>query len=99
MSVIEAASGSVEVTDISDAHLHPKTVSGPITLTDIRNSHLDVHSVSGDVSLGRCYPAIGKVNSGSGRIRSMAIQAGWRLFQQSYPATSKSRSRRTPGSR
>ncbi len=30
--VLEAASGSVEVTDISDAHLHVRTLSGPITL-------------------------------------------------------------------
>lgn len=66
--VLEAASGSVEVTDISDAHLHVKTLSGPITLTDIRNSHLDVHSVSGDVSLHHVTGPSVEVNSGSGRI-------------------------------
>lgn len=49
--VLDAASGSVEVADISDAHLHVKTLSGPITLTDIRNSHLDIHSVRGNVDL------------------------------------------------
>jgi DUF4097 and DUF4098 domain-containing protein YvlB len=66
--VLEAASGSVEVTDISDAHLHVKTLSGPITLTDIRNSHLDVHSVSGDVNLSNVTGPSVEVNSGSGRI-------------------------------
>lgn len=66
--VLEAASGSVEVTDISDAHLHVKTLSGPITLTDIRNSHLDVHSVSGDVNLHNVTGPSVEVNSGSGRI-------------------------------
>jgi hypothetical protein len=49
--ILEAAAASVEVTDISDAHLHVKTLSGPITLTDIRNSHLDIHSVSGNADL------------------------------------------------
>jgi hypothetical protein len=66
--VLEAASGSVEVTDISDAHLHVKTLSGPINLTDIRNSHLDVHSVSGDVNLHNVTGPSVEVNSGAGRI-------------------------------
>ncbi len=66
--VLEAASGSVEVTGISDAHLHVKTLSGPISLTDIRNSHLDVHSVSGDVNLHNVTGPSVEVNSGSGRI-------------------------------
>ena len=66
--VLEAASGSVEVTDISDAHLHVKTLSGSITLTDIRNSHLDIHSVGGDVSLRNVTGPSIEVNSGRGRI-------------------------------
>jgi Putative adhesin len=66
--VLEAASGSVEVTDVSDAHLHVKTLSGPISLTDISNSHLDIHSVSGDVSLRNVVGPSVEVNSGSGRI-------------------------------
>ena len=66
--VLEAASGSVEVTDISDAHLHVKTLSGPITLTDIRNSHLDIHSVRGNVNLHNVTGPSVEVNSGAGRI-------------------------------
>lgn len=66
--VLEAASGSVEVTDISDAHLHVKTLSGPITLTDIRNTHLDIHSVRGNVNLHNVTGPSVEVNSGSGRI-------------------------------
>ena len=66
--VLEAASGSVEVTNISDAHLHVKTLSGPISLTDISNSHLDIHSVSGDVDLHNVVGPSVDVNSGSGRI-------------------------------
>jgi len=66
--LLEAASGSVEVTDISDSHLHVRTLSGPITLTDIRNSHLDVHSVSGNVSLRNVTGPSVDINSGTGRI-------------------------------
>jgi DUF4097 and DUF4098 domain-containing protein YvlB len=66
--VLEGASGSVEVTDISDAHLHVKTLSGPITLTDIRNSHLDIHSVRGNVNLHNVTGPSVEVNSGAGRI-------------------------------
>lgn len=66
--VLDAASGSVEVTDISDAHLHVKTLDGPITLTDIRNSHLDIHSVRGSVNLHNVTGPSVEVNSGAGRI-------------------------------
>jgi hypothetical protein len=66
--VLEAASGSVEVTDISDAHLHVKTLSGPINLTDIRNSHLDIHSVRGNINLHNVTGPSVEVNSGAGRI-------------------------------
>jgi DUF4097 and DUF4098 domain-containing protein YvlB len=66
--VLEAASGSVEVTDISDAHLHVKTLNGPITLTDIRSSHLDIHSVRGNVDLHNVTGPSVEVNSGAGRI-------------------------------
>ena len=66
--ILEAVAGSVEVTDISDAHLHVKTLSGPITLSDIRNSHLDIHSVSGNVTIRNVTGPSVEVNSGSGRI-------------------------------
>jgi DUF4097 and DUF4098 domain-containing protein YvlB len=67
--VLEAASGSVEVTDIADAHLHVKTLSGSIALTDISNSHLDIHSVRGNVNLQNVTGPSVAVNSGAGRIR------------------------------
>jgi hypothetical protein len=66
--VLEAASGSVEVTDVSDAHLHVKTLSGSIILADIRNSHLDIHSVRGNVNLHNVTGPSVEVNSGGGRI-------------------------------
>jgi hypothetical protein len=66
--LLEAAAASVEVTDISDAHLHIRTLTGPISLTDIRDSHLDIHSVSGNVNLRNVRGPSIEVNSGSGRI-------------------------------
>lgn len=66
--ILEAAAASVEVTDISDAHLHVRTLSGPITLTDIRDSHLDIHSIRGDVKLRNVTGPSVEVNSGSGQI-------------------------------
>jgi DUF4097 and DUF4098 domain-containing protein YvlB len=66
--ILEAAGASVEVGDISDAHLHVRTLSGPINLADIRNSHLDIRSVSGNVNIHSVTGPLIEVNSGSGRI-------------------------------
>jgi DUF4097 and DUF4098 domain-containing protein YvlB len=66
--VLEAGTASVEASDISDAHLHVKTLSGPISLTAIRNSHLDVRSVSGNINLHNVTESTVEVNSGRGRI-------------------------------
>ena len=66
--ILEAATGSVAVTDISDAHLHVKTLSGPISLSAIRNCRLDVQSVNGPVNLHDVTGSSVEVNSGGGRI-------------------------------
>src|SRR6478672_3020638 len=66
--ILEAAAGSVEVSDIRDAHLHVRTLTGPISLTDIRGSNLDIHSVSGNVSRRNVAGPSVEVNSGSGLI-------------------------------
>ena len=76
--ILEAAAASVEVTDISDAHLHVRTLSGPITLTDIRNSHLDIHSVSGDVKHAQCHRTIGRGEFGKrSNLLRRRSRAGW----------------------
>jgi len=66
--ILEAATASVEVTDISHAHLHVKTLSGPISISAIRNCRLDVHSVNGTVNLHDVTGSSVEVNSGGGRI-------------------------------
>src|SRR5207247_10430985 len=45
---VEGATGTVDVRDISDAHVHIKTLKGPITLTNIHDGHVEVTSVSGE---------------------------------------------------
>jgi len=66
--VLEGGTASIEASDISDAHLHVKTLSGPITLTAIRNSHLDIRSVNGNITLHNVTESSVEVNSGHGRI-------------------------------
>jgi Putative adhesin len=66
--ILEAATGSIEVTDISHAHVHVKTLSGPISISAIRNCRLDVHSVNGTVALHDVTGSSVEVNSGGGRI-------------------------------
>ena len=66
--ILQAETATVEVSDVSDAHLHVKTLSGPISLMNIRNSHLDVRSVSGDVTLHDVTGSSVEVNSAHGRI-------------------------------
>jgi len=66
--ILEGTTGTVEATDISNAHLHVKTLGGQVNLTDIRDSHVDVRSVSGNVNLHNVSGSWFEVNSGSGRI-------------------------------
>lgn|SRR5436190_864843 len=66
--MVETATAPVEVSNISNAHVHVKTLHGEITITTIRTSHLDVHSVSGDISLHDVTKSSVQVHSGTGRV-------------------------------
>jgi hypothetical protein len=66
--ILQAETATIEVSDISDAHLHVRTLSGPINLTGIRNSYLEVQSVSGNVNLHNVTGSSVEVNSVRGRI-------------------------------
>src|ERR1700693_6244417 len=46
---LEGASATVDVRDISDAHVHVKTLNGPVTITNVQDGHVEVDSLSGDV--------------------------------------------------
>jgi len=64
----EGANATVEVREISNSHVHVKTMNGPITLTDIHDGHVEIDSVSGNVTLKSVTGPLVRVSSTSGRI-------------------------------
>jgi DUF4097 and DUF4098 domain-containing protein YvlB len=65
---LEGAAAAVDVRDISDAHVHVKTMNGTVNLTNIQNGHVEVDSLSGDVTLNGVTGPLVQVVSTSGRI-------------------------------
>jgi DUF4097 and DUF4098 domain-containing protein YvlB len=65
---LEGAAATVDVRDISDAHVHVKTVNGPVTLTNVKDGYVEVDSLSGEVTLDRVTGPLVQVISTSGRI-------------------------------
>jgi DUF4097 and DUF4098 domain-containing protein YvlB len=65
---LEGAASSVDVRDLSNAHVHVKTLNGPVTLTNVQDSHVEIDSLSGDVTLDRVNGPLVQVISTSGRI-------------------------------
>jgi len=65
---LEGAAATVDVRDISDAHVHVKTLNGAVTLTNVQDGHVEVDSLSGDVTLDRVTGPLVQVISTSGRI-------------------------------
>jgi DUF4097 and DUF4098 domain-containing protein YvlB len=64
----EGANASVDVREISNSHVHVKTMNGPITLTDIHDGHVEIDSVSGNVTLKSVTGPLVRVSSTSGKI-------------------------------
>jgi DUF4097 and DUF4098 domain-containing protein YvlB len=65
---LEGAAATVDVRDISDAHVHVKTVNGPVTLTNVKDGYVEVDSLSGEVTLDQVTGPLVQVISTSGRI-------------------------------
>jgi len=66
--MLEANTADVEVRDLSNGHVHIKTLNGPVTLTNITDGHVEITSVSGEVALNSVSGPLVHVNSNSGRI-------------------------------
>jgi hypothetical protein len=66
---LEGSQPNVEVRDISDAHVHIRTLNGSVALNNIRNGHVEVTSVGGDVVLNAVNGPLVQVSSTSGKIR------------------------------
>jgi hypothetical protein len=65
---LEGSTATVDVRDMSSAHVHIKTLNGPVTLTNLSDGYVEVTSVSGDVALNAVNGAQVHVNSSSGKI-------------------------------
>ena len=65
---LEGTTASVDVRDVSNAHVHVKTMSGPVTLSNIKGGHVEVTSISGDVMLNAVTGPNVQVSSSSGKI-------------------------------
>ena len=65
---LEGPGAEVDVRDISDAHVHVKTMNGAVNLDNIKNGHVEVDSLSGEVTLNSVNGSLVQVVSTSGRI-------------------------------
>jgi DUF4097 and DUF4098 domain-containing protein YvlB len=65
---LEGAEAAVDVRDISDAHVHVKTLNGQVTLTNVQDGHVEIDSLSGEVTLDRVTGPLVQVISTSGKI-------------------------------
>jgi len=65
---LEGADAVVNIRNVSNGHVHVRTMGGPITLIDVRNGHVEIASISGDVHLKSVTGPLVQANSGSGKI-------------------------------
>jgi DUF4097 and DUF4098 domain-containing protein YvlB len=65
---LEGPGAAVQVRDISDAHVHVKTMNGTVSLDNIKNGHVEVDSLSGEVTLNEVNGSLVQVVSTSGKI-------------------------------
>jgi len=65
---LEGPGAEVNVRDVSDAHVHVKTMNGPVNLENIQNGHVEVDSLSGEITLKQVNGPLVQVVSTSGRI-------------------------------
>src|SRR6202795_1839154 len=65
---LEGTDAVVNIRNVSNGHVHVRTMGGPITLTDVRHGHVEIASISGDVHLKSVTGPLVQVNSGSGKI-------------------------------
>jgi len=65
---LEGAGATVDLRDMTDAHVHIKTLNGPVTLTNVLDGHVEVDSLSGNVTLNGVTGPLVQVISTSGEI-------------------------------
>jgi len=66
--ILEGNAAPVEIRDMSDGHVHVKTLDGPVHLSNVSDGHVEITSVNGDVVLTSVNGPLVYVNSTSGKI-------------------------------
>jgi DUF4097 and DUF4098 domain-containing protein YvlB len=66
--ILEGNTAEVDVRDLSEGHIHVKTLEGPVTLTNVSDGHVEITSVSGNVALNAVNGPLVQVNSTTGSI-------------------------------
>jgi DUF4097 and DUF4098 domain-containing protein YvlB len=65
---LEGAGATVDIRDITDAHVHIKTMNGAVNMDNVQNGHVEVDSLSGDITMKGVNGPLVQVVSTSGRI-------------------------------
>lgn len=66
--ILEGNTANVDVRDLSEGHVHVRTLDGPVTLTNVSDGHVEITSVSGNVALNSVNGPLVHVSSTSGKI-------------------------------
>ena len=66
--MLEGNATQVDVRDMSDGHVHVKTLDGPVNLSNVSDGHVEITSVNGNVVLTSVNGPLVSVNSTSGKI-------------------------------
>lgn len=65
---MEGAASTVDARDLSNAHVHVKTLNGAVNLRNVQDGHVEVDSLSGEVTLNGVTGPLVQVISTSGKI-------------------------------
>jgi DUF4097 and DUF4098 domain-containing protein YvlB len=66
--MLEGNTASVDVRDLTEGHVHIRTLNGPVTLTNVSDGHVEITSLGGEVELISVNGPLVHVNSNTGRI-------------------------------
>ena len=66
--IVEATAGAVDVADISDAHVHIKTLTGAVALSNLHRCQVEINSIGGDLRIRNVAESTLDAHSGSGTI-------------------------------
>ena len=66
--ILEGNTATVDLHDLSDGHVHVKTLDGPVSLANVNDGHVEITSISGLIILKSVWGPFVHVNSNTGKI-------------------------------